>query len=124
MDSCYFCDGKANTIKYVKFLGEFVLICNECYDKMWHQDIEAELEKVKNTEDFQRWNMNDMSEAFWTHLAKYQKTPNRYSLSVMKKALHWASHEGHGLSNSFNNALKWCKIDIYKEAKRDDLPDK
>jgi hypothetical protein len=33
----------------------------------------------------------------------------------MRNAYSWAMHADHGLSNSFHNALKWAKIDIWKE---------
>lgn len=42
---------------------------------------------------------------------------------IMRRAFCWACHEDHGLSANFSNALKWCKLDLYEEAERTDLPE-
>lgn len=97
--------------------------CSNCKTKFDQADIEKRLIKVERACDFKDWESSDMSEAFWIHLGRYQKHPNRYSLSIMLRALMWAYHADHGLSNSFDNALKWCGIDWVKEKNRDDLPE-
>ena len=33
----------------------------------------------------------------------------------MLMAFRWACHDNKGLANSFSNALKWAKIDLYAE---------
>lgn len=34
------------------------------------------------------------------------------------RALSWACHDNHGISNSFYHALKWAGIDLYTEQKK------
>lgn len=59
-----------------------------------------------------------MSELFWVHLGRYIKEPNEHSLSLMYMALLWACHDNGGLANSFRNALKMAKIDLYVELEK------
>lgn len=102
--------------------GKSVALCRECHDKHHYETIEANLESVEEPCHFKDWDHGDMSDAFWLHLGRYKKHPNRKSLDVMINALFWANHDSHGLSSSFHHALKWCGIDIWAENKRTDLP--
>ena len=103
--------------------GKWIEVCTECWKKREAKRIEGALETVNHPSDFRTWKMDDMSEAFWMHLARYKKKPNRKSLDVMNQAFLWACHADHGLSNSFYHALKWCGIDLHTEQGRKDLPD-
>lgn len=107
-----------------KLNNKYVTICEECDDRLEKERIASALEEVNHPSDFKNWKMADMSEAFWTHLAIYHKCPNKKSLSIMNKAILWACHANHGLSNSFFHALDWLNIDLWKEQKRTDLPEK
>lgn len=103
--------------------GKHVYLCHECYDKHHYATIETNLKSVEKPYHFKEWDHGDMSDAFWLHLGKYKKHPNKKSLSVMKNAWYWACHASHGLSSSFTHALDWCGIDLFKELKRTDLPE-
>ena len=97
------------------FVGE---ICSKCYEEQEKKRIEDALTKINNASDFKTWKLKDLSEAFWTHLGKYQKEPNAESFGIMDMAFRWACHDNHGLANSFSHALKWAKIDLYEESLR------
>ena len=118
--SCYFC-GALSTTTTMLIDGKKEAVCWTCYKTHKNDDIEKRLNHVTSTSDFQNWEMCDMSEAFWTHLGKYQKHPNKKSLNILCMAYGWACHADHGLSNSFRHALDWCGIKLSKENKRTDL---
>ncbi len=90
-------------------------LCNRCRDERLHARLEEESYAIKEPSDFSEWEHGDMSELFWVHLGKYIKEPNEHSISLMYMAYRWACHDNVGLSNSFRNALKWAKIDLYRE---------
>ena len=120
---CELCNKQINIAYMKKVNGKIIHLCNECSDKLHYESIERELESVENPRDFKDWDNGDMSDAFWLHLGKYKKRPNRKSLSVMKLAFLWACHADHGLSSSFYHAFKWCGIDLFAELDRTDLPE-
>lgn len=120
---CEVC-GSDNRVYQKRYIdGNDVWVCDDCKTKFDHDEIEKRLGSVEKACDFKDWKSSDMSEAFWIHLGKYQKHPNRYSLTIMLRAFTWACHADHGLSNSFSNAMKWCGIDWVKEKNRKDLPE-
>jgi recombinational DNA repair protein (RecF pathway) len=119
MSSCSHC-GTTKATTWTTF--ERKVVCWECWEKLRKEKILMAGDGIKQTSDFKDWDMGDMSELFWLHLGKYQKNPNKKSLSLMYSAFLWACHADHGLSNSFDNALKWCKIDLFSELQRTDLP--
>lgn len=100
--------------------GEFgnARLCWECRDKRRQAKIIEQSHALKDCTDFKNWDSGDMSELFWIHLGRYVKEPNPESLKYMEMAYRWACHDSHGLSNSFFNAMKWAKIDLYKEQER------
>lgn len=120
---CEFCGKHTRSYSRKWIDGNPFIICDECQKKEKAEKIERDLEAVKNPEDFKTWKKADMSEAFWVHLGRYKKKPNKRSLEVMYVALLWAYHDDHGLSNSFSHALKWCGIDLFAEQQRKDLPE-
>lgn len=124
MDNCVYCGAQSYSSSYVKEMGGYVVLCKLCRKKLKQKDIEEKLKDVSRASDFKSWSKEDMSEAFWIHLGKYQKAPNRESLVVMYRALLWAHHDDHGLSNSFSHALEWCGINIDVEWERKDLPER
>lgn len=93
-------------------------LCNRCLDEREHARLEEKSLDVKKASDFSGWRHRDMSELFWVHLERYIKEPNEHSLSLTYMALRWACHDNGGLANSFRNALKWAKIDLYVELER------
>lgn len=119
MGICADCGGKA----YTRFNEGTLCLCWSCIRERERKEVMRKGEEVKRISDFSAWDMGDMSELFWSHLGIYQKTPNKHSLSIMERAIMWAHHADHGLSNSFENALRWCGIDLYKEVKRTDIPE-
>lgn len=121
--ACFYCGKPAYTSFLIKDIGRYEEVCPDCMREKRREFITEKLSSVKGPRDFSTWKKEDMSEAFWLHLIKYQKHPNKYSLSVMRTALLWAFHDDHGLSNSFTHAMEWCGIDLFKEIARDDLPD-
>ena len=124
-DKCELCGSTERIFRrYSEEYRKKLYLCPECRKKCKTTDIENKLVNVKTVDGFKGWSSEDLSEAFWIHLGKYQKRPNRYSLNIMIRALLWAAHADHGLSNSFSNALEWCNIDWGKERKRTDLPEK
>ena len=123
MENCEFCGKKTHTLCFNENLGRYAHTCRECREKQYEEKVEAKAETVQRPADFKTWSKQDMSEAFWLHLGRYKKKPNRKSLNVMYTALLWAYHDDHGLSNSFKHALKWCGIDLYAEMEREDLPE-
>lgn len=113
MEVCEAC-GKITTNSSIHF--EYGIVCSgNCYDWLREKKLEAAAKAIEKPSDFKEWEGQNMSEIFWIHLGKYVKHPNKYSLSLMRNAYSWAMHADHGLSNSFRNALKWAKIDIWKE---------
>ena len=108
--------GKDTFVSYTMY--DSLPLCNECLEKREHARIEEKSQCVKEASDFSGWKHRDMSELFWIHLGKYIKAPNEHSLSLMYMAFRWACHDNGGLANSFDNALKWAKIDLYKEMER------
>lgn len=120
---CYFCGEHTITSRYCKETEGYVPICDDCEDRRDRAKIEEQLKSVHRASDFKDWKKRDMSEAFWIHLGKYQKHPNKHSLAIIRRAYLWACHDDHGLSNSFYNAMKWCKLDLSTESERTDLPE-
>lgn len=120
MATCTNC-GTTNARSWTSFKSRAV--CVECYEKLKKAKILLAGNNIRQASDFKEWESQDMSELFWLHLGIYQKRPNQKSLSIMYSAFLWACHADHGLSNSFNNALKWCKIDLFTEQQRKDLPE-
>lgn len=124
MDICKDCKQPTNGICCsIQEDGKFVRICWDCWEKREKKRVEAALETVKHPSDFRTWDMHDMSDAFWEHLGRYKKKPNKKSLEIMRLALLWAYHADRGLSSSFTHALKWCGIDTFEEQRRKDLPE-
>lgn len=121
-EPCVYCGKGTYTSIFVKDLGKYAPVCTECRDRMERERIDQALTDVKSASDFSTWKMSDMSEAFWTHLIRYQKHPNKRSLGVIQMAFLWACHADHGLSNSFSHAMKWCDIDLSEE-RRKTLPE-
>ena len=119
--SCEMCGKQTDFYTIRSVNGKSINICSECDDNLHYQAIEQKLESVKEPRDFKCWDNGDMSDAFWLHLGKYKKQPNKKSISIMKLAFLWAAHADHGLSSSFYHALKWCGIDLFREAGRTDL---
>ena len=120
---CEYCGKETNTILVVCSGGKRQHVCHDCAKQMREEKIEAALMSVSKAADFSSWKREDMSEAFWMHLIRYQKHPNKHSLSVMRTAFLWACHDDHGLSNSFAHALDWCGIDFFEEMTKE-LPEK
>lgn len=100
-----------------------IIVCDECRKKRRQEKLEKNLEAVREPAHFRNWKKEDMSEAFWIHLGRYKKRPNKRSLEIIYVALLWAYHDDHGLSNSFTHALQWCGIDLFTERQRKDLPE-
>lgn len=98
--------------------------CPDCHERLKNESITNRLEDVKQASDFEEWNSRDLSEAFWIHFIEYQKRPNKHSLAVINRAIAWAAHADHGLSNSFNHAVRWSGLKLYEESKREDIPEK
>lgn len=119
---CYYCK-TPNTTTSVIVNGKREHVCWKCYKEHKSDDLEKRLNSINKTSDFKDWEMRDMSEAFWIHLGKYQKNPNKKSLGIITMAYGWACHADHGLSNSFRHALDWCSLNISMESKRTDLPE-
>lgn len=93
-------------------------LCTACREKREHAVLEEKSKSIQKASDFSQWRHRDLSELFWIHLGKYVKEPNAHSLSMMNMAYKWACHDNVGLANSFNNALKWAKIDLYTELEK------
>lgn len=93
-------------------------LCDACREKREHARLEDRSETVHTASDFSGWKHRDLSELFWLHLGRYIKDPNEHSLSMMNMAYRWACHDNVGLANSFHNALKWAKIDLYTELEK------
>lgn len=93
-------------------------LCDMCSEKKYQAKIEEKSKSVSKISDFSGWSGSDMSELFWISLGRYVKHPDENSLSMMYRAYMWAVHENRGLSNSFNHALKWTKIDLFAELDR------
>ena len=123
MAKCDMCKCETNNRIWETINGKAIGLCWNCHEKHHYETIETNLKSVEKPYHFKEWDHGDMSDAFWLHLGKYKKHPNKKSLSVMLNAWHWACHDSHGLSSSFKHALKWCGIDIYVEAERTDLPE-
>lgn len=123
MENCIYCGKMTSTSIRVEELGKYAPVCKECREKKKKERIENDLKGVQRADDFKHWKKEDMSEAFWIHLGKYQKHPNKKSLNIIYRAWLWAVHDDHGLANSFHNALKWCGLDLNIEIDRDDLPE-
>lgn len=81
-------------------------------------ELDEKSRNVQKASDFSEWRHGDMSELFWMHLGKYIKEPNEHSISLMFMVFRWACHDNQGLANSFRNALKWAKIDLYTEQEK------
>ena len=92
-----------------------VALCDECASKRRHAELEEKSAEVHKASDFSCWGHDDISELFWVHLGRYIKEPNEHSTTLMLMAFRWACHDNKGLANSFSNALKWAKIDLYAE---------
>jgi len=96
---------------YVSYNG--VYLCEDCLNKQIEENIEKKSKDIKKADDLAGWSSEDVSEMFWINLGKYVKEPNEETKSKLKTAFYWAVHSDHGLSNSFMNALKWAKVDIW-----------
>lgn len=96
-------------------------LCPRCIRKT--KTINGRLDDVKQASDFKEWDSRDLSEAFWIHFIEYQKRPNLKSLKIMLRAIAWAAHADHGLSNAFNHAIRWSGLVLYREEQREDLPE-
>ena len=120
---CEVCGAYPRSYTQISENGQSRIVCTDCVRKLKASKIERDLKAVKEPKDFATWAKADMSEAFWVHLGRYKKKPNKRSLEIMYVALLWAYHDDHGLSNSFNHALKWCGISIHREQMRNDLPE-
>lgn len=112
---CFDC-GKDTYTSYTRYNS--IPLCESCVTKRDHEKLEEKSTEIKQPSDFRRWKPNDMSELFWMHLAQYIKEPNEHSIYLMNMAFMWACHDNVGLANSFSNALKWAKIDLYSERKK------
>lgn len=115
MRKCEDCGCEAHTT-WGSFGG--ARLCFPCAEKRKQAQVIEKSAEIKHAYDFKTWDHGDMSELFWIHLGKYVKNPNEESISYMYMAYLWACHDSHGLSNSFQNALKWAGIDIYTELNR------
>lgn len=124
MAKCIYCGNDTCSYSFVKEKDGYYPVCGECKRKKYSESVDARLPSVTNPRDFRSWTKEDMSEAFWLHLGRYARHPNRYSLSVIGMAFRWACHDDHGLSNSFANAMRWCGIDLFTEESRTDLQEK
>lgn len=93
-------------------------MCKECYDKKYEEKIDKNSETLTHPSDLKSWDTGDMSELFWLNLSRYMKEPTAKSYDMINLAFKWACHSSHGLSNSFDHALQWAKIDLYEEGKR------
>ena len=122
MMTCEYCGGETRSLVVVDHEHGYQAVCADCMRKLRQDRIEKELASVSQASDFASWKKEDMSEAFWMHLIRYQKCPNQRSLSIMRTAFLWACHDDHGLSNCFSHALKWCGIDFFAERLKD-LPE-
>ena len=110
------CEACGKTITDGSIHSKYGVVCSgACYDHLREKKLEAAAKVIEKPSDFEEWEGQNMSEIFWIHLGKYVTRPNKYSLSLMRNAYSWAMHANHGLSNSFRNALKWAKIDIWRE---------
>ena len=123
MEYCRICGERSYTSVKNPASGLYEPICKECYHRERMAEIERRGDETKQACDFKDWDHGDFSDLFWLHLGRYVKHPNRHSLDMMRRAFCWACHEDHGLSANFDNALKWCKLDLHAEAKRKDLPE-
>jgi len=115
MGNCVDC-GKQTYSTYAEY-GD-VYLCSDCRDKRREPELIERGRQITHPSDFKEWSSFDMSELFWIHLGKYVKEPNLESLQCMRRALSWACHDNHGISNSFYHALKWAGIDLYIEQKK------
>lgn len=113
MAQCIDCGGATNT--YYSKIGP---LCDHCYQKRDEDRLEHQAKKLSECSDFKTWTMRDMSELFWLHLGRYVKEPNAESFRYMEMAYRWACHADHGLSNSFNHAMRWANIDMFTECER------
>ena len=111
--SCQDC-GEPTNVVYSRYGN--IPLCDTCYISREHKKLSDKYEN--SSKDFTSWSSSDISEMFWLHLGTYVKHPNRESLNIMFAAKRWAGHNDKGLANSFSNALKWAKIDLYSEMKR------
>jgi len=93
-------------------------LCFPCAEKRKQAKVIERSAEIKHPSDFETWDHGDMSELFWVHLGKYVKNPNPESINYMNMAFLWACHDSHGLSNSFDHAMKWAGIDLHKELSR------
>lgn len=123
MSVCRVCGGYTNTSRYNKASKSYEPICDNCDEKEHLIEIEKRGNEAKRADDFKGWDYGDFADLFWLHLGRYVKCPNKHSLKIMRSAFCWACHEDHGLSANFSNALKWCKLDLYEEVERTDLPE-
>lgn len=111
------CDWCRQPITYFSIGHNGKTYCDiDCRNAAKREEIEIAAEGIERASDFKDWSKRDLSEVFWIHLGKYIKNPNQYSLSIIQRAYSWATHDDHGLSNSFKHALDWAKIDIWKES--------
>ena len=97
--------------------------CLECAKELRHQKIEKLVEESKEPRDYKSFSANDLADAFWNALGRYVKRPNKRDLRKMLDMFLWACHDSHAQSTNFARALEWCKIDIWKERARTDIPE-
>lgn len=112
---CADCGGYTCT-SYTKYDG--VALCDKCYKQRYQNELNERSTRLTKPSDLSAWKSSDMSELFWMHLGKYVKEPNEYSLALMSMAYRWACHDNHGLANSFSNAMRWAKINLYTEEQK------
>lgn len=107
--------------KYTYSINEkygYIPLCDDCADKRLQAELDEKSRSIQKASDFSEWRHGDMSELFWMHLGKYVKEPNEHSVTLMLMAFRWTCHDNQGLANSFRNALKWAKIDLYAEQEK------
>lgn len=121
-ERCIYCGCFTSRYIWVEQFKAYCAVCEDCEKEQRRGHISARLRDVHGASDFSCWKMEDMSEAFWMHLIRYQKHPNKRSLNIMQTAYLWACHADHGLSNSFSHALDWCGVDLFNE-RRKELPE-
>ena len=66
--------------------------------------------RIENASDCKSMTHEELSNAFWDELGKYNKHPNPESLNNIERLWEWACHASHELSKAFTDAMKWSKI--------------
>lgn len=97
--------------------------CLDCVKELRNNKIEEAVEKSNEPVDYQSFSAGDLADAFWNALGRYVKRPNKKDLKKMYDMWLWACHDSHAQSKNFTRALQWCKIDIWEEWARTDIPE-